>query len=117
MIVSPSCAYNLKTAGACLGSAPGPSPFVSVTNWVLPSTPLNRYIFLKIQLHQDTTVGCEVAAPLKRCIVQVGLGHRHIHNQINNMKQLNHCLWLWLMARSFPLKTTKVFPREKSCEF
>ena len=30
-------------------------------------------------LHKDTTVGCMVATPMKRCVVQVGLDHGHIH--------------------------------------
>ena len=42
---------------------------------MLPSTPLKRCVFLK----HNTTVDCKVATPLKRCVVQVGLGHWHIH--------------------------------------
>ena len=53
---------------------------------------------------------------MKRCIIQVGLGHGHIHH---HMKRFNHCLWLCRMARTtgiFP-GWTGYFPREKSGEF
>ena len=96
MIVSPSCAYNLKTVGARRGAAPCPSPFASVTEWMrhsIPlelsaadcnvcihaSVPLNRCKAPQTKLNQDTTVGCEVVTTLKRCIVQVGLGYEQIH--------------------------------------
>ena len=44
-----------------------------------PSTPLNSCVFLKN--NGTTTVGSLVATTLKKCIAQIGLGHRHIHEQ------------------------------------
>ena len=35
--------------------------------------------FPQTQLHKDTTVGCKAGTPLKRCVIQVGPGHGHIH--------------------------------------
>ena len=53
---------------------------------------------------------------LKRCIIQVGIGHGHIHH---HMKRFDHCLWLCRMALTtgiFP-GWTGYFPRKKSGEF
>ena len=73
-------------------------------------------IRLAHQLHKDTTVRCMVATPLKRCILQVGLGHGHIHN---HMKRLDHCLWLCRMARAtgLPPRFAGFVPKERSREF
>ena len=38
---------QFKIVGARRGPAPSPSPLVSVTDWMLPSTPLKRCAFLK----------------------------------------------------------------------
>ena len=38
--------------------------------------------------YKDKTVCCEVAASLKRCMVQVSVGHRHIHEPWNKVKWL-----------------------------
>ena len=38
---------QFKIVGARRGPAPSPSPFASVTDWMLPSTPLKRWAFLK----------------------------------------------------------------------
>ena len=78
--------------------------------------------FPQTQLHNDITMCCKVATPLKSCVVQVGLGHGHIPesmNRNNHMKRFDHCLWLCSMAR-----TTAIFPgctgyflRKKSGQF
>ena len=58
---------------------------------------------------------CEVATPLQRCIVQVGLGHGSIHEPQYYMKRLDHLLWL---CRFGPndlnfLGLDRIFPEEK----
>ena len=55
MIVSPSCAYNLKCRRFCISHGLGVA---------LNST--EEVIFPQTQLHKDSTVGCKVATPLKR---------------------------------------------------
>ena len=65
------------------------------------------------QRHYSGLQGC---TPLKRCIIQVGLGHGHIHH---HMKRFNHCLWLCRMAQTIGIFPgwTGYFPREKSGKF
>ena len=76
--VLPSWAYNLKTVGA-QRACPLPSPFCVSHRMDAALNSSEQMHFPQTKLHQDTTVGCEVVTPLKRCIVQVGLGHGRIH--------------------------------------
>ena len=52
---------QFKIVGVLSGQAPSPSPFASVTDWMLPSTPLKRCIFpnTTAQRHYSELQGCK----------------------------------------------------------
>ena len=82
MVDSPSSAYNLKFVGTNSRQAPGSSHFASVADRMQAHAALNSTEQLCFpQNNGTTTVGSLVATTLKKCIAQIGLGHRHIHEQ------------------------------------
>ena len=69
---------QLKFVGARRGPAPA-LPLLPHRGLDAALNSTEEMHFSQTQLYKDTTVGCKVASPLKRCDVQVGLSHGHIH--------------------------------------
>ena len=98
---------QLKIVGVRRWPAPSLSPFASVTDWMLPSTPLKRCVFLK----QNCTKTLQWVARLQphwndalfklASVLDISM----YHNNHWHMNCMDHCLCFGRMAR-----TTGIFP-------
>ena len=85
-----------KIVGVLSGQAPSPSPFASVTDWMLPSTPLKRCVFLKYNCTKTLQWVARLQRHLKDALFKLALvidtSMKNHQNHNNHVKRLDHCL-------------------------